>query len=113
LLKFLRTLDLMMCARITPSFGNIYMPNSKSAKKQLLQDAGRRQLNRHKKSRIATLEKNYQAALAAGELDQARALLSQTLSCYDKAAKTNLVHGNKVDRKKARLTRALSVAAQG
>lgn len=88
------------------------MPNSPSAKKRLRQDAVRRLRNRQKKSRLATNEKKFRASLASGDLAQAEQYLTKTLSLYDKAAKTNVVHANKVDRKKARLTAAYRAATQ-
>lgn len=86
------------------------MPNTKSAKKQIRKDTHRRALNRSKLSALRTCEKKFRATLESGDIDAARTLLGQVSKHYDKAAKTNLVHSNQADRKKARLHHRLQAA---
>lgn len=79
------------------------MPNTKSASKRLRSDARKRMHNRMIKSRLHTVERSFLKAVEAGNADTAEELFRKTISLYDKAAKSGTIHGNKADRKKARL----------
>jgi small subunit ribosomal protein S20 len=59
--------------------------------------------NRSAKSRLHTLERNYQELLGAGKKDDAAKALQTISSAYDKAAKNGVVHRATADRKKSRL----------
>ncbi len=59
--------------------------------------------NRAIKSRLKTLERNYEAALQAAKKDEAAQLLRQVASAYDKAAKSGVVHKAHASRKRSRL----------
>ena len=59
--------------------------------------------NRSAKSRLRTLERNYQELLGAGKKDDAAKALRTISSAYDKAAKNGVVHRATADRKKSRL----------
>jgi small subunit ribosomal protein S20 len=87
------------------------MANHKSAVKQHRQTVKARERNRFHRARLRTQVKKYRAAVAAGDLDAAREMLTGTLSLIDRSAKHGAITGNAADRTKSRLTRALSVAA--
>jgi small subunit ribosomal protein S20 len=86
------------------------MPNIKSAKKRMRQNAKLRMHNRSKKSRLLTGEKVFRAALGDGDFEKAAEALNTATSLYDKAAKTNTIHANKANRKKSQLTQAYQAA---
>ncbi|MDD8043451.1 MAG: 30S ribosomal protein S20 [Verrucomicrobiota bacterium] len=87
------------------------MPNTKSATKRLRSDARKRNQNRIIKSRLHTVERSYLKAVETGNAEAAEELLRKTISLYDKAAKVGTIHGNKADRKKARLGARLKTLA--
>jgi len=79
------------------------MPNTKSAERRM-RNSARKQLQNHSvKSRLRTLERNYQEILQAGKKPDAVQALAQVNSALDKAAKTGVIHKAKADRKKSRL----------
>ena len=80
------------------------MPNTKSASKRLRSDQQKRLHNRMAKSRLKTVEKRLDAAIATGDRGQAEQALRAAASLFDKAAKQGTIHPNKADRKKARLS---------
>lgn len=86
------------------------MPNIQSAKKRIKSDAKKRLRNRARKSAVATYEKSFEKAIAAGDVAAAEALLPTVISNYDKAVKSNVVSKAKADRKKSRLTVKLNAA---
>ena len=115
------------------------MPNIASAAKRLRQNVKRQMFNRMRKSRVKTAEANYvfivgkqndeaavadflgkffpaevKAATEAGKTlggKEAVALaLSKCFSELDKAAKVGVIHKNKADRKKSRLTAKMAIA---
>jgi len=79
------------------------MPNTKSASKRLRSDQRKRLHNRVAKSRLHTLEKRLDQALAGGDKEQAQKALQAAMSLFDKAAKSGVIHRNKASRKKSRL----------
>lgn len=116
------------------------MPNIQSAAKRLRQSVKRQMFNRMRKSRVKTSEDNLDFILAKKndaeavtafvtrffpvELKKAQEAgtavdgkfavelaLGKCFSELDKAAKVGVIHKNKADRKKSRLT--LRVSAQG
>lgn len=86
------------------------MPNIKSAKKRMRQNAKRREANRQKKSAVRTFEKKVRAAIAEKKFDEADKVYQTFSSKIDKAAKTNIVHKNAASRKKSRLALAIKKA---
>ena len=64
--------------------------------------------NRALTSRLKSLEKSYNAALKSGKKDEAETALRDTLSAFDKAAKTGTIHRGTANRKKSRLTLRLA-----
>jgi len=74
-----------------------------SAAKHMRADARKREMNRARKERIHDTEKALNAAIAGNKKDGIQELLAACFAQLDKAAKTNVIHKNKADRKKARL----------
>jgi small subunit ribosomal protein S20 len=83
------------------------MPNTKSAAKRLRSNATRRGVNRARRSRVRTCERNFREALAQGNSEETQRLLSMCFSELDKAAKKGVIHRNAADRKKSRLVAAM------
>ena len=83
------------------------MANSKSALKHIRKTEGRTLRNRQVRSRLKTLAKKVSAA--AGDREALASASRLYISALDKAAKSDLVHANKVARHKARCA-ALALA---
>jgi small subunit ribosomal protein S20 len=67
------------------------------------------------KARIASIktnEKKLRTAVAAGQVDQARAFLVETLAKLDKAVKAGTIHRNKSARKKAQFSKLMAEIAK-
>ena len=79
------------------------MPNIKSQKKRVITNEKSNAHNRAVKSNLKTSIKKAEAAIAAGE-DKV-AVLSEAMSCIDKAAGKGVIHKNTANRKKAALAR--------
>lgn len=84
------------------------MPNTKSAERRMRNSARKQAHNRGLQSRLKTLEKRYNAAVKAGNKDEATTALRSTLSAFDKAAKVGAIHRASANRKKSRLTLRLA-----
>lgn len=80
------------------------MPNTKSAASRARQNLRRQQHNKSVSSRVKTLQKNYEAALAGGKKDEAAKALQAATSAIDKAAKVGVLHRATANRKKSRLS---------
>lgn len=87
------------------------MANIKSAKKRIL--VARKNADRNKaiRSRVKTYVKKVDAAIAAGDLEAAKAALVQATSEIDKAATKGVYHKNTSSRKISRLTQAVNKMA--
>ena len=83
------------------------MANTKSALKNIRKNKARYLQNRAVTSRLKTLEKKFQSSLESKDGDQVRESARIFISALDKAAKSALVHRNKVARKKASLAKAI------
>ena len=84
------------------------MPTSLSAKKRLRQNANHRLQNMSRKSDLRTRERQFLAKIEEKDADGARKLYIELASRYDRAARHNVVHRNKANRKKSRLAAMLS-----
>ena len=78
------------------------MPNTPSAKKALRASEKKREFNLIKKIKIKNSIKEFRKVLETNPNDY-KVTLSKAFSAIDKAAKVNLWHKNKADRKKSRL----------
>jgi small subunit ribosomal protein S20 len=88
------------------------MATHKSALKEHRRASARRLRLRHHRARLRTAVKKFRQAVVAGDIETARGLLPGTISLVDRTAKLNAIHVNAASRTKARLTRALTRAAQ-
>ena len=61
------------------------MPNIKSAKKRVLVNAKKANINKSEKSEVKTYIKNFNLLLDNGNLEEAEKVLSKTVSVIDKA----------------------------
>jgi small subunit ribosomal protein S20 len=88
------------------------LPNIKSVMKDVKKSRERRLRNLATRSRIKTFVKKTKAAID-GQADEMTALLNETVSIIDKAAKRGIIHPNAAARRKSRLMkRANAKAAQ-
>lgn len=86
------------------------MANLKASKKSIRKIATQTARNRAVKSRLKTLSKKVQAAALSGNNEQAKAAAIEYVSALDKAAKRNVIHGNKADRNKAAVSKWIFAA---
>lgn len=86
------------------------MANTKSALKYVRKTETRTLQNRQVKSRLKTLAKKVEAAAEGSDKDALVAATRGYISSLEKAAKTGLVHANKVARHKARCARLVAAA---
>ena len=87
------------------------MAHHASALKQMRQSQKRRARNRQNLSQLKTQVKKLRAAIAEGDAQTAKSLLSGTVGQIDKAAKKGVIHDNAAARYKSRLTRKVSSLA--
>jgi len=84
------------------------VPTSLSAKKRVRQNAKRRTINRARKSQVKTLTKQFEAAVAAGNVEAASEQLKAVGRKLDKTAVTSTMHKRTAARKKSRLAKKLN-----
>jgi len=80
---------------------------NKSALKAHRQNVVRRSRNRDLRSSLRTGLKAIRAALTAGKIDDAQALLSKATSLVDKMAGKGIIHKNTAGRYKSRIAAKL------
>ncbi len=88
------------------------MPNIKSVVKDVKKSRERRLRNLATKSRIKTFVKKSKAAMDA-QAENATALVNETVSIVDKAAKRGIIHPNAAARRKSRLMKRANFKAAG
>ena len=86
------------------------MPNIRSAAKRMRQNEKRRIRNRVYRGRARTFIKKAQAAMAAGDLEEARDQSVLAIKALDKAAQKGVIHKNNAARRKSRLLKSLAAA---
>ena len=84
------------------------MPNTRSAKKALRQNRRRYIRNRAVRQRIKRWTKKLMAIINEGSKEKAEQVFSFLTKLLDKAAKRNIIHKNKANRKKSRLQRLIN-----
>lgn len=84
------------------------MANIKSAKKRVLVAQTKTARNKAIRSRVKTMTKKVEAAIAAGDKAAAQASLLAAISEIDRAASKGVFHKNNASRKVARLTKAVN-----
>jgi small subunit ribosomal protein S20 len=82
--------------------------HSKSARKRVRQNIKARLRNRRRKEGVREAVRAFQAAAAAGQPDQAQALLKEAYKRLDQVAAKGTIHKNTAARRKARLARRLA-----
>ena len=89
------------------------MPQSASAKKRLRQNVKRQARNRAAKSRLATLRRHFNAALASGDLAKAGESLRATQKALDQAGAKKVIHKKAAARRIAGMYKLLAAAKKG
>lgn len=84
------------------------MPNIKSAKKRVLVIQTKTLQNKMFRSQMRTEIKKYDAALAAGNRDEAAAAYKAAVKKIDKAAARGIIHKNQAARNKSQFTKKLT-----
>jgi small subunit ribosomal protein S20 len=80
------------------------MANHKSAEKRTRQANRRNEANRRNRGRLRTEIKKLRTAIEAGNQEEAKSLLSATVSLIDKSTQKGILHQNAAARHKSRLT---------
>jgi small subunit ribosomal protein S20 len=84
--------------------------NLQSSKKRIRQNQKREQRNVSAKSAIKTAIKRVEEAVAQGDLESARARLSEAFSALDSASTRGIIKKNTASRRKARLAKTINSA---
>jgi small subunit ribosomal protein S20 len=87
------------------------LANIKSAKKRILVNQTKALRNKAIRSKVKTLTKKVDAAVAAGDKELAKANLIVAISEIDKAASKGVFHKNTASRKVSRLSKAVNSIA--
>jgi len=87
------------------------VPNTKSAKKDLLTNRRNQLRNQAVKSRLKTLRTKAQVAVKADGVASEAAVLD-ALKAFDSAATKGVIHKNTAARRKSRLVKQLNAAKQ-
>ena len=84
------------------------MANTPQAKKRILRNAKRADINRARVSRIRTFVKQVESALDAGNKDDAKAAIARMQPELARGVARGVMHKNTAARKLSRLTRRLT-----
>lgn len=84
------------------------MANIKSAKKRILVNETKAARNKQIKSKVKTVIKKVDAAVAAGNKDLAKTSLVEAVTEIDKASSKGIYHKNTAARKVSRLSKAVN-----
>lgn len=84
------------------------MANTPQAKKRILRNAKRAEINGARISRIRTFVKAVESALEAGNKDEAKAALAKVQPELSRGVARGVLHKNTASRKLSRLTRRLA-----
>jgi small subunit ribosomal protein S20 len=87
------------------------MANTPQAKKRIRRNARRTDINRARVSRIRTFVKQVEAALEAGNKEQAAAALRQVQPELARGVSKGVFHKNTASRKMSRLSKRLAALA--
>ncbi len=85
--------------------------SNKSAEKRERQNAKRRMHNRMAKSTVRTAIKKFNAAVAAGNKEDAQTAMALSFKLLDTAAGNGVLHRNTASRKKSRMYKAFAKLA--
>ncbi|MCW2336624.1 small subunit ribosomal protein S20 [Sphingobium sp. B2D3A] len=84
------------------------MANTPQAKKRIRRNARRAEINGSRMSRIRTLVKKVEAAVAAGDKSAAQAALSAAQPELSRGVARGVLHKNTASRKFSRLTKSVA-----
>lgn len=84
------------------------MANTPQAKKRILRNAKRAEINGARVSRIRTFVKLVESALAAGNKDEAKAAIARMQPELARGVARGVMHKNTASRKLSRLTKRVS-----
>ncbi|MDA7823202.1 30S ribosomal protein S20 [Opitutales bacterium] len=84
------------------------MANTQSALKNIRKNRTNYLRNRSALSKLKTLEKSFLTTIETKDKEGASQAAKNLISAFDKAIKKNLVHANKVARKKARCSKLIA-----
>lgn len=84
------------------------MPNIKSAKKALRQNARRHEMNAYYLNPLRTLTRDLKKYVEAKKIKEARETLVKLYKVLDKASKHGTIKKNSAARKKSRLTKLVN-----
>ena len=87
------------------------MANTPQAKKRILRNAKRTEINRARVSRIRTFVKQVEAAIEAGDKAQALAAIQKVQPELARGVSKGVFHKNTAARKFSRLTRRIAALA--
>ena len=87
------------------------MANIKSAKKRILVNETKAARNKQIKSKVKTMIKKVDAAVATGNKELAKSSLVDAVSEIDKACSKGVYHKNTASRKVSRLSKAINSIA--
>ncbi|HYD12193.1 MAG TPA: 30S ribosomal protein S20 [Allosphingosinicella sp.] len=87
------------------------MANTPQAKKRILRNAKRAEINGARVSRIRTFVKQVESALASGNKDEARAAIARMQPELARGVARGVLHKNTAARKLSRLTKRVSALA--
>lgn len=83
------------------------MPNIKSAIKRVDIAKKNKELNKAKKSEIATYIKKFKAAVDNKDIENAQQLFNQVSGLLDSGVNSKIIHVNKANRQKAHFAKLL------
>lgn len=86
------------------------MPNIKSAKKRVIVNDKKTELNKAVRSEVKTAMKKVEVLLNEGKIDEAKVALSEAFAVIDAAAGKNIYHKNNAANKKAKLAKKVDKA---
>ena len=84
------------------------MANTPQAKKRILRNAKRAEINRARVSRIRTFVKQVESALDSGNKDEAKAAIARVQPELARGVARGVLHKNTAARKLSRLTKRVS-----
>ena len=84
------------------------MPNIKSAKKRVLVNTKRTEINKSERSAVKTAIKTINSVIEAGNYEEAMKLLPQTFSILDKAVTKGIMAKNTAANKKSKINNKIN-----
>ena len=84
------------------------MPNIKSAKKRVLVNSKKTEINKSEKSAVKTAIKTINSVIATGNYEEAIKLLPQTFSILDKAVTKGIMAKNTAANKKSKINNKIN-----